>query len=339
MNYFRTLLCTIFLCVISTIPCFAHFTVVDAVHLSKDYSTHAFQEAGKTVRFSYIGDTDTSSHIVITRSKAKDFTISVPAWREYGRTDIAQIVDEQGHTFYIVQLPHTSGLGYHKGYNYAYVFGFDEQSERWNKYIDFDSFYLPSQRGDAGIAISQGKLMIYNGGYTKKISYQPNYQLTEFEWNDKNRWLVVSQRLEGSLDSSNTIALQNPHYRPLGGAHGFDAYVDLQSMETLQDDVYTWIFEVKTLYTNFGSGILYAPHNATRFMINKQSKQLWIYREYSGKWEEINTDKSPSVAMSGAVYAANWCYYQRYGEFLGDFGGGMDSLIRMYEHYQEKNRK
>ncbi len=119
------------------------------------------------------------------------------------------------------------------------------------------------------------------------------------------------------------------NYRPIYAHMRVERYVDLSSMNIIQNDDTWLVFSVLTASTDEDSDILRKSDTATRYKINKLTREAWIANN-SG-WDYLNLQRAPYGYEESSFNAVNICYAHLYGEFLNDSSGSASAYISYYK--------
>lgn len=121
----------------------------------------------------------------------------------------------------------------------------------------------------------------------------------------------------------------NSNYRPIYAHMRVETYVDLSSINIVQNDNTWLVFNVLTVNADEDSDIVRENNKTIRFKVNKHSREAWVAN--NSDWNYINFNRSPYGYEQSAFVAVNMCYEYMYGEFLNDSSGSAISTGSDYK--------
>lgn len=121
----------------------------------------------------------------------------------------------------------------------------------------------------------------------------------------------------------------NPNYRPINGHMGYETYVDLSSINIMQNDNTWLVFNVLTATAKEDSDELRENNTALKYKVNKHTGEAWIANE-SG-WKYLALNREPFGYETSSFNAVNMCYAHLYGEYLNDASGSAADMAAYYK--------
>ena len=126
----------------------------------------------------------------------------------------------------------------------------------------------------------------------------------------------------------NSPLAENPNYRPVNFGLGYEVYVDLSSLKTVEDNGREWVFTVNIFNSQEDSGKIAGTHTIT-YKIDS-GKQAWIYEENFHSWTVIPMSKRIQHGQLADYVTVNLCYKEKTGKYLNDYNNYVTGMQRYY---------
>ena len=121
----------------------------------------------------------------------------------------------------------------------------------------------------------------------------------------------------------------NANYRPIYAHMGFETYVELSSLNIVENNNTWLVFNVLTASTPEDGDELRTSNTAMSFKINKQTKEAWLGS--NSEWKYLELNRSPFGFEASSFIAVNICYRYMYGNFLNDSSGIAGRYLAYYK--------
>lgn len=323
-NVLRFMLCCLFFIVSIGTTAFASFKPLDSISFGPNEFggnyDDVFKDNGIKFKFEYTTK-GVSPQLIIKNKKNVVFTQPVTSLGKYYSMTLTRIQDaDTGRIFYIAQRVYG---GPKSQETYSYLLGYDSTTGTWKKYVDIKNYYSPILYGFSGMTIRYGKLTLYHFG-----RQYHSYTLT---WNDAKQ--VFDYTDNGVVDNSyfNSALVYNRQYRPVYAHMDSEIYLDINSINTLEDTDSRWIFTATSYSTIRNSDVLPRDGHSIKAMVDKVNHRAWSWNEEKQQWVELPMHSVPYGYQMPSCIAINWAYQHRYGTFLGNLGGVMTSMAQNYK--------